>query len=156
MRTLTGSSVVPAPPDLAYRALVEPAEQMKWNTLYLEASQEPAGPIKDGSIMRGVLKGTGQATVHFDDVAPGQHFTHRSAMQIRGISLGDFTHRYEVLVASGVTTVRQTIRYEPTGLGRPLARIIMRSFAKRLPESFTELNHYLTSIGDSSPQAGKD
>src|SRR6476646_9833586 len=70
-RTLSGSDIVGATPERAYRALVDPDEQVQWNTLYRSAAVEPSGEISTGSEMHVDIKGSGRSRVYFDDVRPG-------------------------------------------------------------------------------------
>ncbi|MGN6687566.1 MAG: SRPBCC family protein [Actinomycetales bacterium] len=130
-----------------YHALVDPAEQVAWNSLYLEASATPPGPIATGSRLTGRFKGSGRAEVTFMDVVQDQRFTHHSVLSIprTPVHLGLFDHTYSVREARGGTELTQHVRFEPSGLGRWLAPVIVQSFRRRLPVSFDELRRYLES-----------
>jgi carbon monoxide dehydrogenase subunit G len=142
--TLSGSASVSAPPDVVFQMLIDPAEQVKWNSLYEEAHVEPAGEVRTGSVMKGTFKGSGKSTVYFEDVIAGRQFVHYSPLKMFNlINLGEFRHKYEVADAGGQTRVTQTVYFEPKGVGKLLAGTVMGSFKKRLPESFQEFERYL-------------
>lgn len=144
MQTLTGTTMVSSPPERVFSALVEPSEQLAWNSLYLEVNVSPPGAIATGTVMTGRFKGSGRARVEFQDVRPGEEFTHHSKMSIApGWTVGEFWHTYEVEGEGTQTRITQTVRFLPTGIGVALSGLIMRSFRRRLPESFTELLTYL-------------
>jgi len=141
---LTDSRLLNTSVENAYKKLIEPTEQVKWNTLYLEATAEPKGEIKNGTIMTGNFKGSGKATVIFQDVKPNQEFTHYSKMKMFNlIKLGEFHHTYKVIDKNGQTEFTQTVSFEPKGFGLILKSVIVNSFKKRLPESFEEFQKYV-------------
>lgn len=141
---LTESKLLNASVKNVYKKLIEPAEQVKWNSLYLEASAEPEGEIKNGTVMVGNFKGSGKATVTFQNVQYNREFTHYSKMKIFGlIPLGEFHHTYKVADKSGQTELTQIVSFQPKGLGLVLKSMIVGSFEKRLPESFDEFQTYL-------------
>ena len=141
---ITDSRLLNTSVENAYKKLIEPAEQVKWNTLYLEASAEPKGEIKSGTVMTGNFKGSGKATVTFQNVKPNQEFTHYSKMKMFNlIKLGEFHHTYKVVDKNGHTEFTQTVTFEPKGFGLILKSIIVNSFKKRLPESFDEFQKYV-------------
>lgn len=141
---LTDSRLLNTSVENAYKTLIEPTEQVKWNTLYLEASVEPKGEIKNGTVMKGKFKGSGKATVTFQNVKPNQEFTHYSKMKMFNlINLGEFHHTYQVVGKNGQTEFTQTVSFEPKGFGLILKRVIVNSFKKRLPESFDEFQRYV-------------
>jgi len=141
---LTDSRLLNTSVENAYKRLIEPAEQVKWNTLYLEASTEPKGEIKNGTVMTGNFKGSGKATVTFQNVKPNQEFTHYSKMKMFNlIKLGEFHHTYKVLDKNGQTEFTQTVSFEPQSFGLILKSVIVNSFKKRIPESFDEFQHYV-------------
>ncbi len=143
---LSRSETIEAPLARVYAALVNPAEQMRWNTLYLEAALSPPGPVKNGSVMTGRFKGSGRARVEFQQVVFEKEFTHHSRMTLfQSIPLGDFFHTYQVEPEPQGTGTRvtQKVRFLPSGLGRLLKKVLMNAFEKRLPDSFKELNSYL-------------
>ncbi|MGN6606112.1 MAG: SRPBCC family protein [Jatrophihabitans sp.] len=146
---LQGERVIKA--DLAdvYRMLLEPAEQLRWNSLYLEAFIDPPGPITSGTRLTGRFKGSGRAEVTFVDVVPDEQFTHHSVMRLPGtaIRLGGFDHTYRVAATAEGTQVCQYVRFAPSGVGRLLAPLIMLSFRRRLPASFEELQRYVEKTG---------
>jgi hypothetical protein len=130
--------------------LVNPAEQLKWNSLYLEASVRPHGPIRDGSRLTGRFKGSGRATVTFVDVVDNERFTHHSVMSVPGTSvrIGTFDHTYSVHPTAGGTEVTQHVRFEPSAIGRLMTPLIIASFRRRLPASFDELRTYAEKLRD--------
>ncbi|HEX7367171.1 MAG TPA: SRPBCC family protein [Pelobium sp.] len=141
---ISGSRIINTPVENAYKKLIEPTEQVKWNTLYLDAKTEPAGEITNGTIMTGNFKGSGKAIVEFQNVQPNREFTHYSKMKMFNlISLGEFYHTYKVVDKNGQTEFTQTVSYEPKSLGKLLKNIIVKSFKKRLPESFDEFQKYV-------------
>ena len=141
---ISGSRIINTSVQNAYNKLIDPAEQLKWNTLYLKASAEPNGAIRNGTIMTGNFKGSGKAIVEFQNVKPNQEFTHYSKMKLFNlINLGEFHHTYRVIDKNGQTEFTQTVFYEPKGLGRLLKSVIVKSFNKRLPESFDEFQKYV-------------
>lgn len=148
-RELLASRVLRAPVTDLYRILVEPAEQLRWNSLYLEAVVDPPGEIRSGSALRGRFKGSGSASVTFVDVVKDRHFTHHTVMTFpyTAITLGRFEHTYSVQESGGGTLVTQHLRFAPSGLGRLMAPVIMRSFRRRLPTSFDELQAYAENQG---------
>ena len=142
--TLTESRIINTSVENAYQKLIEPTEQVKWNTLYLEATAEPKGEIRNGTMMTGNFKGSGKAIVEFQNVKPNQEFTHYSKMKMFNlINLGEFHHTYKVVDKNGQTEFTQIVSYEPKGFGRLLKNIIVKSFKKRLPESFEEFQKYV-------------
>lgn len=141
---LTDSRLLNTSVENAYKKLIEPAEQVKWNTLYLEATAEPKGEIKNGTVMTGNFKGSGKATVTFQNVKPNQEFTHYSKMKMFNlIKLGEFHHTYKVIDKNGQTEFTQTVSFEPQSFGLILKSVIVNSFKKRLPESFEEFQKYV-------------
>lgn len=141
---ITDSRLLNTSVENAYEKLIKPTEQVKWNTLYLEASAEPKGEIKDGTIMTGNFKGSGKATVIFQNVKPNQEFTHYSKMKMFNlINLGEFHHTYKLAAKNGQTEFTQTVSFEPKSFGLLLKNVIVTSFKKRLPESFNEFQKYL-------------
>nr|WP_294898772.1 hypothetical protein [uncultured Pedobacter sp.] len=141
---ISGSRIINTRVENAYKKLIEPNEQVKWNTLYLEAITEPKGEIRNGTIMTGTFKGSGKAIVEFQNVKPNQEFTHYSKMKMFNlIKLGEFHHTYKVVEKNGQTEFTQIVSYEPKSLGRLLKNIIVKSFKKRLPESFDEFQKYV-------------
>ncbi len=140
---LTGSALVDAPLAEVYEKLLNPQEQLKWNTLYLSASTTP-GPIRTGTVMQGRFKGSGKATVHFENVVPNQTFTHYSKLLLFNLLyLGEFRHTYHVVASGTQTKVTQTVRVSPQGLlGKVLKMALVNGFRKRLPESFAEFKRY--------------
>ena len=141
---LSDSRIIKTTVQNAYQKLIDPAEQVKWNTLYLEASLEPKGEVKNGSVMTGNFKGSGKATVTFQNVQPDKEFTHYSKMKMFNlINLGEFHHTYQVADKSGQTAITQTVSFEPKSFGLLLKNIICKSFKKRLPESFDEFQKYV-------------
>jgi hypothetical protein len=141
---LTDSRIINTSVENAYHRLIDPAEQVKWNTLYLEASIKPKGEIKNGTVMAGKFKGSGKATVTFQDVRPNQEFTHYSKMKMFNlINLGFFQHNYKVIDKNGKTEVTQTVVFDPKGFGVLLKSVIVNGFKKRLPESFNEFQKYV-------------
>lgn len=145
-KRLTGTRSIMASADDVYRMLIEPQEQLKWNTLYLEASHSPPGEVRTGTVMVGNFKGSGRATVHFENVVPGREFTHASQLMMFGVPLGAFRHTYLVESEAERTRFTQTVALEPRGVGVFLAGIILRSLAKRLPESFDEFQQYAEHV----------
>lgn len=141
---LSESRIVNTSVENAYQKLIEPAEQVKWNTLYLDATVEPKGEIKNGSVMTGNFKGSGKAIVTFQNVQPNKEFTHYSKMKMFNLfNLGEFHHTYKVADKNGMTEVTQTVSFEPKSLGLILKSVIVNSFKKRLPESFDEFQKYV-------------
>ena len=141
---LSDSRIVNASIKNAYQKLIDPAEQVKWNSLYLEATLDPKGEIKDGSVMTGNFKGSGKATVLFQNVQPYKEFTHYSKMKMFNVlNLGEFHHTYKVVDKNGQTEVIQTVSFKPRSFGLLLKSVIVNSFKKRLPESFNEFQHYV-------------
>ena len=141
---LTDSRLLNTSVENAYKKLIEPGEQVKWNTLYLEASTEPKGEIKNGTVMTGNFKGSGKATVTFQNVKLNQEFTHYSKMKMFNfINLGEFHHTYKLIDTNGQVEFTQTVSFEPKSLGLILKSVIVNSFKKRLPESFDEFEKYL-------------
>lgn len=132
-----------------YRVLIDPAEQLRWNSLYVEASVSPPGPISSGSRLSGRFKGSGRAEVTFVDVVPGQRFTHHSVLRVPGtpVVIGSFDHTYIVATRGSGAEVTQRVQLGPTGLGRLLAPLIMASFRRRLPVSFDELRRFVEGQG---------
>jgi hypothetical protein len=140
---LSDSRTIKTTVQNAYQKLIDPAEQVKWNTLYLEASLEPKGEVKNGSVMTGNFKGSGKAEVTFQNVQPDKEFTHYSKMKMfKLFNLGEFHHTYQVADKNGQTEITQTVSFEPKSLGLLLKSIIVNSFKKRLPESFDEFQKY--------------
>ena len=141
---ITDSRLLNTSVENAYKKLIEPAEQVKWNSLYLEATLNPKGEIKNNSVMTGNFKGSGKATVTFQNVKPYKEFTHYSKMKMFNLlNLGEFHHTYKVVDKNGQTEVTQTVTFEPKGFGLILKSIIVNSFKKRLPESFDEFQKYV-------------
>jgi hypothetical protein len=92
---ISDNRIINTSAENAYQKLIDPAEQVKWNTLYLEASLEPKGEIKNGSVMTGNFKASGRATVIFQNVKPNKEFTHYSKMKMFNLfNLGEFHHNY--------------------------------------------------------------
>lgn len=142
--TLTGKSVVDSPVGRVFQVLIEPTEQIKWNSLYLTATFAPPGEIFSGTVMTGRFKGSGKATVTFENVQPGTEFTHYSVMSLPlGLRLGEFRHTYTTRAVTAGTEITQTVQFQPRGPGRLFAGLIARSFRTRLPISFTEVAAYL-------------
>ena len=128
----------------AFKKLILPEEQMRWNSLYIEASISPNDEIKNGAVMTGIFKGSGRATVVFENVIPNTEFTHYSKMKLLNtIPLGEFRHNYKLEDKEGRTQFTQTVSFEPKGLGLVLKSAIMKAFKKRLPESFDEFQAYV-------------
>ncbi len=151
--TLTDSRIIAAPLADVYRQLVQPEAQLQWNSLYLEASVSPPGEVRTGSVMVGRFKGSGRATVHFDDVRPNECFTHVSELKLLGLALGSFRHTYRVEPAPGGTRFTQHVELSPRGVGVLLASTLMKGFASRLPESFDEFARFVASrVASGSPQ----
>ncbi|SFI04862.1 hypothetical protein [Halpernia frigidisoli] len=131
----------------AYQKLIEPAEQVQWNSLYLEATIFPKGEIKNGSVMTGNFKGSGKAKVTFQNVQTNKEFTHYSKMKMFNFfNLGEFHHTYQVTDKGGQTEITQTVSFEPKSLGLLLKNVIANSFKKRLPESFNEFQKYVEEL----------
>ncbi|MBK0381667.1 SRPBCC family protein [Pedobacter sp. SD-b] len=142
--TISGSRIINTSVEEAYQKLITPTEQVKWNSLYLEATTQPKGKIRNGTIMSGIFKGSGKAIVEFQNVKPNQEFTHYSKMKMFGfIKLGEFHHTYKVVGKNGQTAFTQIVSFEPKGFGRVLKNTIVKSFEKRLPESFDEFEKYV-------------
>ncbi|GAB2588520.1 SRPBCC family protein [Spirosoma areae] len=133
-----------APIEQVYRQLADPFEQVRWNTLYLDVAIEPKGEIRTGTVMTGTFKGSGKATVHFENVVLNKEFTHYSKLLIFGfINLGEFRHTYTVdRLGPDKTLFTQTVNFEPKGLGKLMKNVVMNGFKKRLPESFSEFKQY--------------
>ena len=142
-REFTGRATVNAPLEQVYAALLDPGQQLLWNSLYLEAKISAPGPITTGSVMTGRFKGAGKSVVTFDAVVPHETFTHVSQMTAGPVNLGTFRHTYRVRPVAEGTEVTQHIRYIPSGLGRLVAPVLMRAFSARLPASFDELCRYV-------------
>ncbi|GAB4042054.1 hypothetical protein WBJ53_32690 (plasmid) [Spirosoma sp. SC4-14] len=141
---LSDSRVVNTSTKNAYQKLIDPAEQVKWNSLYLEATLNPKGEIKNNSVMTGNFKGSGKATVIFQNVQPNKEFTHYSKMKMFNLlNLGEFHHTYNVVDKNGQTEVTQTVSFVPKSFGLLLKSVIVNSFKKRLPESFDEFQQYI-------------
>ncbi|GAB4039822.1 SRPBCC family protein (plasmid) [Spirosoma sp. SC4-14] len=141
---ISGNRVVKTTIENAYQSLIDPAKQVKWNTLYLEATIEPKGEIKDGSVMPGNFKGSGKASVTFQNVQPTKEFTHFSKIKMFNFfNIGEFHHTYKVEDKSGQTEITQTVSFEPKSLGLILKSVIVNNFKKRLPESFDEFQKYV-------------
>lgn len=146
-RILTGAAVVDAAVDRVYAALLHPSEQLRWNSLYLEASLVGPGPITTGSVMTGRFKGSGRSVVTFEAVRRNEHFTHRSAMHLGPVPLGSLRHTFQVRAVPAGTEVTQLVRFGPTGIGHLVAPLVLRAFRSRLPDSFHELDAYLSAAG---------
>ncbi|KRE61129.1 hypothetical protein ASG78_12335 [Nostocoides sp. Soil756] len=142
--TVTGAACVEAPVGRVYAALLNPDEQLRWNSLYLQAEMSTPEPIATGSVMTGRFKQSGRSVITFDAVVPNETFTHKVMMKAGPIALGSFAHTYRVQAVPTGTEVTQHVRFEPTGLGRLLAPLIMKAFEARLPVSFHELEQYLS------------
>jgi hypothetical protein len=141
--TISDTIIVNAPVDVVYEQLINPREQLKWNTLYLQAEVKPEGDIETGSVMTGTFKGSGKATVHFEDVVKNRQFTHYSQLKLFNIVyLGEFRHHYQVEDDGGNTRFTQTVVVRPKGLGKLLKTVLASNFKKRLPESFAEFRKY--------------
>jgi len=146
MKTISESIVVKSSVDIVFKGLVDPREQLKWNTLYLHVHTEPDGDVKNGTVMTGKFKGSGKATVYFENVIPNQEFTHYSKLMLFGlIYLGEFRHKYEVEGNISQTKITQTVFFDPRGIGYILQATIIKKFKDRLPESFREFSNYLVS-----------
>lgn len=144
--TISGSRLINTSVENAYQKLVDPAEQVKWNSLYLKVSIEPKGEIRNGTVMTGNFKGSGKAIVEFQNVKPNQEFTHYSKIKMFNlINLGEFHHTYKVVDKSGQTEFTQIVSYEAKGLGKLLKDAVVNGFQKRLPESFDEFEKSLGS-----------
>lgn len=144
---LSDSRIIKITAENAYQKLIEPAEQVKWNSLYLEASLEPKGEIKNGSVMTGNFKGSGKAKVIFQNVQPNKEFTHYSKMKMFNLfNLGEFHHTYKIAEKDGQTKITQTVSFEPKSLGLLLKSVIVTRFKKRLPESFDEFQKYVEEL----------
>jgi len=147
MSQLSGQALIDAPLGEVYRKLLEPSEQLRWNSLYLAVQVNPSGEITNQTVMTGTFKGSGKATVSFENIIRDQEFTHRSQMKLfNSIALGEFRHKYEVAAQGEQTLVTQTVTFEPRGLGKLLERVILNGFRNRLPESFAELGRYVNTI----------
>lgn len=142
--TVTGAACIKAPVGRVYAALLNSDEQLRWNSLYLQAEMSTPGPIATGSVMTGRFKQSGRSVITFDAVVPNETFTHKVIMTVGPIALGSFAHTYRVQAVSTGTEVTQHVRFEPTGLGRLLAPLVMKAFEARLPVSFHELDQYLS------------
>lgn len=146
MITISGNTVVNSSVDTVFKGLVDPLEQLKWNTLYLEVHTEPSGDVKNGTVMTGKFKGSGKATVYFEDVIPNHEFTHYSKLRLFGlIYLGKFRHKYQVEGNGSQTKITQTVFFDPKGIGYILQSTMIKNFRDRLPESFKEFRNYLVS-----------
>lgn len=149
MKQLTGQAMIHAPLSKVYNQLLDPGEQLQWNSLYLTVEVHPSGEITDRTVMTGTFKGSGKATVSFEKVIPDREFTHHSRMMLFNlIPLGEFWHRYEVAPRADGTLVTQTVMFAPSGLGFVLASLILNGFRNRLPESFAEFKRYAEQLGD--------
>ena len=141
---LSDSRIVNTSIKNAYQKLIDPAEQVKWNSLYLEATLDPKGEIRDGSVMTGNFKGSGKATVVFQNVQPYKEFTHYTKMKMFNLlNLGEFHHTYKVVDKNDQTEVTQTVSFEPKSYGLLLKSLIKNSFKKRLAESFDEFEKFI-------------
>lgn len=144
MMTISESTVVKSSVDIVFEGLLNPQEQLKWNTLYLEVHTEPKGEIKNGTVMTGKFKGSGKAKVYFENIFPNHEFTHYSKLKMFGIIyMGEFRHRYKVEGGHGQTKITQTVFFEPKGIGHLFQATIIKGFKDRLPESFQEFRNYL-------------
>jgi hypothetical protein len=144
---ISDNRIINTSAENAYQKLIDPAEQVKWNTLYLEASLEPKGEIKNGSVMTGNFKASGRATVIFQNVKPNKEFTHYSKMKMFNLfNLGEFHHTYQVADKGDKAEITQTVSFEPESLGLLLKSVIINSFKKRLPESFDEFQNYVEEL----------
>lgn len=142
---LQDSRLLDADVGSIYKKLIDPAEQLKWNSLYLDASIEPKGDAKNGTVMTGNFKGSGKAKIVFQNVKPNQEFTHYSKMKLfNAIPLGEFHHIYRLEPKDNQTLFTQNITFEPKGLGVLLKNFILKSFKERLPESFDEFEEYIS------------
>lgn len=146
-REVARTEVVDAPVERVYEALVDPQQQLQWNSLYLEAAITPPRPIATGTVMTGRFKGSGRAVVVFDAVVPGRTFTHVSDMRAGPVAVGKFRHTYRIRQVGEGTEVFQHVAFAPSGVAYPFAPLIMRAFRSRLPASFDELRHYLARSG---------
>lgn len=142
--TLSGSRMINTSVENAFKRLIEPPEQVKWNTLYIEAHAKPKGEIRNGTTMMGKFKGSGKATVIFQNVKLNEEFTHYSKMKMFNlIPLGEFHHTYKVAAKNGQTEFTQTVCFEPKAFGFILKDVIVNGFKKRLPKSFDEFQKYV-------------
>ena len=147
MVTISQSTFLNSPAKEVFEKLLNPLEQLKWNTLYLEVHTESRGRIKNGTVMYGKFKGSGKAVVHFENIVTDTEFTHYSKLKMFNlIYLGEFRHNYKVESTALKTKVTQTVFLEPKGLGLLLKTALVKSFKKRMPESFKELKNYIEQI----------
>lgn len=154
LQTLSGSIIVHAPLHDVFLKLINPSEQVQWNSLYESAEVAPPGEVRTGSVMTGVFKGTGKGTIHFEDVIQDQQFVHYSPLKVFNLLyLGEFRHKYEVKQEREGVRFSQTVYFEPKGLGRLLQGTVMSGFKKRLPESFAEFERYLAGGARSAGPA---
>jgi hypothetical protein len=142
--TLSKSILLNAPLQNVYEKLINPHEQLKWNTLYQRVEVKPEGEIKTGTIMTGTFKGSGKSTVYFQNVIPNSQFTHHSKLMLFNfIFLADFSHQYKVEELEGKTKFTQTVHVKLSRIGQLLKKVLENSFAKRMPESFAEFKAYV-------------
>ncbi len=59
------------------------------------------------------------------------------------INLGEFHHTYKIVAKKEKTEIIQTVSFEPKGLGKLLKNAIVKSFKKRLPDSFDKFQKYV-------------
>ncbi|MEJ5996562.1 SRPBCC family protein [Pedobacter sp. Du54] len=144
MLEISESTIVKASVDKVFEKLLNPEEQLKWNTLYLEVHTEPKGTIKNGTVMTGKFKGSGKAKVYFENIIPNQEFTHYSKLKMFNIIyLGEFRHNYKLENSDGKTKITQTVFFNPKGIGKLLQIPIAKSFKDRIPVSFEEFKNYI-------------
>ena len=114
---------VAAPPDEVWAVLADPSTRPAWMTELVEVDAEP-GPVEVGD------RFNGRSSILFHDFigasevtesVPGRHLAEEVVIGAR------FVSRWEVVPASGGSTVHHTIDVEfPAGPFSPLERWVLR------------------------------
>lgn len=127
----------------AYRMLSVPSVQLLWNTELLAARLREDGEIADGTVAYYSFRESGKRTVVYDEVIPEHEFTQVFCLRVISLfNLGFFRHRYQFWSHEGKTTVRQTVLYELSGLGRLFKTSISRRLTDRNWERMHELARF--------------
>jgi uncharacterized protein YndB with AHSA1/START domain len=117
----------------------DPESQLRWDPGTLRRVEKlTPGPLRAGARYRGRFKGLGTVEYEFAEYEPGRRFSHDSRMP----AMGHLRHLFEFETVDGGTRLKQTIRVDPSGVGRVIAPLMKPMLRRRMRLIDAELTVY--------------
>jgi uncharacterized protein YndB with AHSA1/START domain len=134
------STEIKRPVQDVFAYLTDPDKTPEWNGLVLESKASPAGPVRKGSKIQGVVKVVGrrfEVTADVTEFVPNEKFT------TKGNSPFPNEQRFSVEPVAAGTRVTASGQFEPGGFFKLAEPILDRILRRQMRAQFDTLKEIL-------------